>query len=120
MSEKVLGFWIMRSKLRHGPGHHRLYFHRTFFENFRKHLAAVLVMAKFGSATELSVLSFCEPRGTIKHEPGSECEYAVRGEIVNLAQKIQEELQANPGSHPFDEVLLFLFKKCCKDACFSL
>nr|GME01567.1 alanine aminotransferase 2-like [Ipomoea batatas] len=33
------------------------------------------------------------------------CEYAVRGEIVNLAQKIQEELQAKPGSHPFDEII---------------
>lgn len=33
------------------------------------------------------------------------CEYAVRGEIVNLAQKLQEELQSNPGSHPFDEIL---------------
>ncbi|KAL7113958.1 hypothetical protein ACP275_04G091700 [Erythranthe tilingii] len=34
-----------------------------------------------------------------------ECEYAVRGEIVILAQKIQEELKNNPNSHPFDEIL---------------
>ncbi|KAH6790033.1 alanine aminotransferase 2 [Perilla frutescens var. frutescens] len=34
-----------------------------------------------------------------------ECEYAVRGEIVNLAQKIQEELKVNPDSHPFDEII---------------
>ncbi|KAL6560023.1 Alanine--glyoxylate aminotransferase 2, mitochondrial [Orobanche gracilis] len=34
-----------------------------------------------------------------------ECEYAVRGEIVTLAQKLQEELKANPDSHPFDEIL---------------
>ncbi|KAK4427448.1 Alanine aminotransferase 2, mitochondrial [Sesamum alatum] len=34
-----------------------------------------------------------------------ECEYAVRGEIVTLAQKLQEELKKNPGSHPFDEIL---------------
>ncbi|XP_019440485.1 PREDICTED: alanine aminotransferase 2-like isoform X2 [Lupinus angustifolius] len=33
------------------------------------------------------------------------CEYAVRGEIVTLAQKLQQDLQANPGSHPFDEIL---------------
>ncbi|PRQ51742.1 putative alanine transaminase [Rosa chinensis] len=33
------------------------------------------------------------------------CEYAVRGEIVILAGKIQEELKANPDSHPFDEIL---------------
>ncbi|CAH9088690.1 unnamed protein product [Cuscuta europaea] len=33
------------------------------------------------------------------------CEYAVRGEIVNLAQKLQEELHSNPGSHPFDEII---------------
>ncbi|KAJ0007247.1 hypothetical protein Pint_29451 [Pistacia integerrima] len=33
------------------------------------------------------------------------CEYAVRGEIVILAQKLQEELQAKPGSHPFDEII---------------
>ncbi|CAL0315443.1 unnamed protein product [Lupinus luteus] len=33
------------------------------------------------------------------------CEYAVRGEIVTLAQKLQESLNANPGSHPFDEIL---------------
>ncbi|KAH7546994.1 hypothetical protein FEM48_Zijuj01G0260000 [Ziziphus jujuba var. spinosa] len=32
------------------------------------------------------------------------CEYAVRGEIVTLAQRLQEELQAKSGSHPFDEV----------------
>ncbi|CAA0829476.1 Alanine aminotransferase 2- mitochondrial [Striga hermonthica] len=34
-----------------------------------------------------------------------ECEYAVRGEIVILAQKLQEELKINPGAHPFDEIL---------------
>ncbi|KAI3455678.1 hypothetical protein Pfo_012341 [Paulownia fortunei] len=34
-----------------------------------------------------------------------ECEYAVRGEIVTLAQKLQEELKDNPDSHPFDEIL---------------
>ncbi|TYK19157.1 alanine aminotransferase 2-like isoform X1 [Cucumis melo var. makuwa] len=33
------------------------------------------------------------------------CEYAVRGEIVTLAQKLQEELSAKPGLHPFDEIL---------------
>ncbi|KAK6796076.1 hypothetical protein RDI58_009531 [Solanum bulbocastanum] len=33
------------------------------------------------------------------------CEYAVRGEIVNLAQKLQHDLKENPGSHPFDEIL---------------
>ncbi|XP_059642224.1 alanine aminotransferase 2-like [Cornus florida] len=33
------------------------------------------------------------------------CEYAVRGEIVTVAQRLQEELQAKPGSHPFDEIL---------------
>ncbi|KAJ4827607.1 hypothetical protein Tsubulata_026414 [Turnera subulata] len=33
------------------------------------------------------------------------CEYAVRGEIVSLAQKLQEELKSNPGSRPFDEIL---------------
>ncbi|XP_050136488.1 alanine aminotransferase 2, mitochondrial-like [Malus sylvestris] len=33
------------------------------------------------------------------------CEYAVRGEIVALAQRLQEELKANPSSHPFDEIL---------------
>ncbi|KAJ8535786.1 hypothetical protein K7X08_034187 [Anisodus acutangulus] len=32
------------------------------------------------------------------------CEYAVRGEIVNLAQKLQQDLKKNPGSHPFDEL----------------
>ncbi|CAI9286229.1 unnamed protein product [Lactuca saligna] len=33
------------------------------------------------------------------------CEYAVRGEIVSLAQTLQQDLQANPGSHPFEEIL---------------
>ncbi|KAG2728502.1 hypothetical protein I3843_01G203800 [Carya illinoinensis] len=33
------------------------------------------------------------------------CEYAVRGEIVTLAQTLQQELQSKPGSHPFDEIL---------------
>ncbi|XP_026438660.1 alanine aminotransferase 2-like [Papaver somniferum] len=34
-----------------------------------------------------------------------QCEYAVRGAIVNQAQKLQEEIKENPGSHPFDEIL---------------
>ncbi|XP_057770537.1 alanine aminotransferase 2-like isoform X2 [Salvia miltiorrhiza] len=34
-----------------------------------------------------------------------ECEYAVRGEIVNLAQKLQEDLKVNPDTHPFDEII---------------
>lgn len=34
-----------------------------------------------------------------------ECEYAVRGEIVTLAQTLQEELKNNPETHPFDEIL---------------
>lgn len=34
-----------------------------------------------------------------------ECEYAVRGEIVILAQKLQQDLNNNPNSHPFDEIL---------------
>ncbi|XP_061340847.1 alanine aminotransferase 2-like [Gastrolobium bilobum] len=33
------------------------------------------------------------------------CEYAVRGEVVTLAQNLQQDLQANPGSHPFDEII---------------
>ncbi|KAG9459766.1 hypothetical protein H6P81_004274 [Aristolochia fimbriata] len=33
------------------------------------------------------------------------CEYAVRGEIVIRAQRLQQELQEKPGSHPFDEIL---------------
>ncbi|KAK1314940.1 hypothetical protein QJS10_CPA06g02565 [Acorus calamus] len=33
------------------------------------------------------------------------CEYAVRGEIVTHAQRLQQELQETPGSHPFDEIL---------------
>lgn len=33
------------------------------------------------------------------------CEYAVRGEIVTLAQRLQDELQTKPGSHPFKEIL---------------
>ncbi|KAL5755455.1 hypothetical protein ACOSP7_019883 [Xanthoceras sorbifolium] len=33
------------------------------------------------------------------------CEYAVRGEIVAIAQRLQQDLKANPGSHPFDEIL---------------
>ncbi|KAL6010561.1 hypothetical protein ACLOJK_000995 [Asimina triloba] len=33
------------------------------------------------------------------------CEYAVRGEIVTLAQRLQQELQERPGSRPFEEIL---------------
>ncbi|XP_057979904.1 alanine aminotransferase 2-like [Malania oleifera] len=33
------------------------------------------------------------------------CEYAVRGEIVTIAQRLQHELQAHPGSLPFEEIL---------------
>lgn len=34
-----------------------------------------------------------------------QCQYAVRGEIVTLAQRLQEDLKLNPGAHPFDEIL---------------
>ncbi|OAY53278.1 alanine aminotransferase 1, mitochondrial [Manihot esculenta] len=34
-----------------------------------------------------------------------QCEYAVRGEIVTIAQRLQDELKAKPGSLPFDEIL---------------
>ncbi|XP_004510570.1 alanine aminotransferase 2-like [Cicer arietinum] len=34
-----------------------------------------------------------------------QCQYAVRGEIVTLAQNLQKDLQANPGSHSFDEII---------------
>ncbi|GAA0140252.1 transaminase [Lithospermum erythrorhizon] len=33
------------------------------------------------------------------------CQYAVRGEIVTLAQNLQQELLQKPGSHPFDEII---------------
>ncbi|KAL1367204.1 hypothetical protein HN51_021249 [Arachis hypogaea] len=33
------------------------------------------------------------------------CEYAVRGEVVTLAQQLQEDLKAKPGTHPFDEII---------------
>ncbi|KAM7254555.1 hypothetical protein ACFE04_003935 [Oxalis oulophora] len=33
------------------------------------------------------------------------CEYAVRGEIVILAQRLQQQLLDKPGSKPFDEIL---------------
>ncbi|KAJ3702546.1 hypothetical protein LUZ61_006251 [Rhynchospora tenuis] len=33
------------------------------------------------------------------------CEYAVRGEIVTHAQRLQQQLQTNPGSLPFDEII---------------
>ncbi|CAE5963873.1 unnamed protein product [Arabidopsis arenosa] len=33
------------------------------------------------------------------------CEYAVRGEIVNIAQKLQEDLKANKDAYPFDEII---------------
>ncbi|KAL5562945.1 hypothetical protein UlMin_032692, partial [Ulmus minor] len=33
------------------------------------------------------------------------CEYAVCGEIVNITQRLQQELQENPGSLSFDEIL---------------
>ncbi|KAH9305524.1 hypothetical protein KI387_009928, partial [Taxus chinensis] len=33
------------------------------------------------------------------------CEYAVRGEIVTHAQRLQQELQTKPSSLPFDEII---------------
>ncbi|KAG1366389.1 alanine aminotransferase 2 [Cocos nucifera] len=33
------------------------------------------------------------------------CEYAVRGEIVSHAQRLQQELQTKPDCYPFDEIL---------------
>ncbi|XP_064985341.1 alanine aminotransferase 2-like [Musa acuminata AAA Group] len=41
---------------------------------------------------------------TINHKV-LKCEYAVRGEIVTHAQRLQQELQSKPGSHPFEEIL---------------
>ncbi|KAJ8448300.1 hypothetical protein Cgig2_025224 [Carnegiea gigantea] len=34
-----------------------------------------------------------------------ECQYAVRGEIVTQAERLQEQLKRNPESLPFDEIL---------------
>lgn len=34
-----------------------------------------------------------------------QCQYAVRGEIVSQAERLQEQLKQNPGSLPFDEIL---------------
>ncbi|KAF3571198.1 hypothetical protein F2Q69_00060956 [Brassica cretica] len=33
------------------------------------------------------------------------CEYAVRGEIVNIAQRLQEDLKINKDAYPFDEII---------------
>ncbi|XP_050886967.1 alanine aminotransferase 1, mitochondrial [Lathyrus oleraceus] len=33
------------------------------------------------------------------------CQYAVRGEIVTLAQNLQKHLLANPDAHSFDEII---------------
>ncbi|KAL5062558.1 hypothetical protein RYX36_024295 [Vicia faba] len=33
------------------------------------------------------------------------CQYAVRGEIVTLAQNLQKDLLANPSAHSFDEII---------------
>ncbi|MCD7454658.1 Alanine--glyoxylate aminotransferase 2, mitochondrial [Datura stramonium] len=33
------------------------------------------------------------------------CAYAIRGEIVTHAQILQQDLEENPGSHPFNEIL---------------
>ncbi|XP_050874795.1 alanine aminotransferase 1, mitochondrial [Lathyrus oleraceus] len=33
------------------------------------------------------------------------CQYAVRGEIVTLAQNLQKDLLANPDAHSFDEII---------------
>ncbi|XP_073311491.1 alanine aminotransferase 2-like [Primulina huaijiensis] len=33
------------------------------------------------------------------------CEYAVRGEIVTLAQKLEQEMKSHPDRQPFDEIL---------------
>lgn len=34
-----------------------------------------------------------------------DCEYAVRGEIVTIAQQLEKELLEKPGFHPFEEIL---------------
>ncbi|KAL5702518.1 alanine transaminase [Ranunculus cassubicifolius] len=41
----------------------------------------------------------------VEQEKVLKCEYAVRGEIVIQAQRLQQEIKDNPGSHPFDEIL---------------
>ncbi|XP_010537653.1 PREDICTED: alanine aminotransferase 2, mitochondrial [Tarenaya hassleriana] len=33
------------------------------------------------------------------------CEYAVRGEIVSIAQRLQEDLKVNKDAYPFDEII---------------
>ncbi|KAF5744967.1 hypothetical protein HS088_TW07G00548 [Tripterygium wilfordii] len=55
-------------------------------------------MATFSDCSTIISLDNINPR-ILK------CDYSIRGEIVTLAQSLEKELQAKPGSQPFDEVL---------------
>ncbi|CAH1422911.1 unnamed protein product [Lactuca virosa] len=66
--------------------------------SLNSHLRSYSVMASKGSKTAPVTLETLNPKVL-------ECEYAVRGEIVSIAQKLQQDLQTNPGSKPFNEIL---------------
>ncbi|KAL7607100.1 hypothetical protein Lser_V15G17802 [Lactuca serriola] len=66
--------------------------------SLNSHLRCYSVMASKGSKTAPVTLETLNPKVL-------ECEYAVRGEIVSIAQKLQQDLQTNPGSKPFNEIL---------------
>ncbi|KAB5564049.1 hypothetical protein DKX38_004103 [Salix brachista] len=68
----------------------------------------VLLLRPFASSLSRflsSTSALDSPPAPPSMAPVLKCEYAVRGEIVTLAQALQEELKSKPGSHPFDEIL---------------
>ncbi|CAN1287262.1 Alanine aminotransferase 2, mitochondrial [Linum perenne] len=92
------------------PSHHLIHHHHPSSSS----TALLLLLRRLSSSSAAPVDSAIPPSPSAMPNPVSldtlnpkvlKCEYAVRGEIVNIAQRMAEELKANPGSLPFNEII---------------
>ncbi|KAG7586779.1 Pyridoxal phosphate-dependent transferase [Arabidopsis thaliana x Arabidopsis arenosa] len=91
--------------------HSRRQHHKSpsFLSPQSRPLASLVSLSRFFSST--SEMSASDSTSSLPVTLDSinpkvlKCEYAVRGEIVNIAQKLQEDLKANKDAYPFDEII---------------
>ncbi|CAM8933597.1 unnamed protein product [Rhodiola kirilowii] len=75
--------------------------------NYRLALSSSPFLSRYLSSSSDPIMAAPTPAVTLDNINPKvlKCEYAVRGEIVSIAQRLQQELKTSPGSHPFDEIL---------------
>ncbi|KAK3220634.1 hypothetical protein Dsin_014604 [Dipteronia sinensis] len=99
----------VRSLLDRSNQHHHHYKNNPFLISSSSSSSSSQYQSRFLSSTSVlgSSSSSMAPAVTVDtiNPKVLKCEYAVRGEIVTLAQRLQQDLKDNPGSHPFDEIL---------------